>query len=139
MEWSPTSAVLAQLVAGETAQEDATAHQTLTVPQDDSIAPALPEAIAALLEQDGSDACPEKAVYIRFSMQVSPEGYEEFHDTCWYFTLSTIAGHRIKVDLSTPQYTQLMGLLLCQHSFEKQEGKKYPSRKRKIEKVRRPP
>ncbi len=112
---SRTDAVLAQLVAGE----DTAASQTLIIPQDDSIAPALPEAIAALLQQDASDACPEKAVYIRFSMQASPEGYEEFHDTCWYFTLSTIAGHRIKIDLSTPQYTQLMGLLAARSSMYK--------------------
>ena len=126
---SRTNVALAQLVAGETTQEDATANQTLTVPQEDSIAPALPEAIAALLEQDGSDACPEKAVYIRFSMQVSPEGYEEFHDTCWYFTLSTIAGHRIKVDLSTPQYSQLMGLLAARSSMYKKTVTAEVSRK----------
>ncbi len=107
---SRTNAVLAQLVAGEAAEEDITS-QALTIPPDDSIAPALPETIAALLEQDVSDACPEKAVYTRFSMQVSPEGYVVFHDTCWYFTLSTIAGHRIKLDLSTPQYTQLVKYL----------------------------
>ncbi|HYU75227.1 MAG TPA: DUF3987 domain-containing protein, partial [Ktedonobacteraceae bacterium] len=111
-----------------TAEEDITS-QAITIPQDDSIVPALPEAITALLEQDGSDACPEKAVYTRFSMQVSPEGYEEFHDTCWYFTLSTIAGHRIKVDLSTPQYSQLMGLLAARSSMYKKTVTAEVSRK----------
>ncbi len=126
---SRTNAALAQLVAGETAQEDTSTSQTPTIPQDDSIAPALPETIAALLEQDESAACPEKAVYTRFSMQASPEGYEEFHDTCWYFTLSTIAGHRIKIDLSTPQYTQLMGLLAARSSMYKKTVTAEVSRK----------
>ncbi len=125
---SGIDAALARLIAGETAEEDITS-QAITIPQDDSIVPALPEAITALLEQDGSDACPEKAVYTRFSMQVSPEGYEEFHDTCWYFTLSTIAGHRIKVDLSTPQYSQLMGLLAARSSMYKKTVTAEVSRK----------
>jgi len=115
---SRTDAALAQLVAGEPAQEDTTSR-VFNMLQEDGVAPALPEAIATLRAQDGSDACPEKAVYTRFSMQMSPEGYEEFHDTCWYFTLSTIAGHRIKIDLSTPQYTQLMGLLAARSSMYK--------------------
>src|SRR6266487_3504735 len=90
---------------------------------------ALSRTIAALLEQDESAACLEKAVYTRFSMQASPEGYEEFHDTCWYFTLSTIAGHRIKIDLSTPQYTQLMGLLAARSSMYKKTVTAEVSRK----------
>ena len=113
---SRTNTTLAQLAAGETAKEDT---QPLQVEGDTSATPPLPQGIATLLEQDVSDVCPEKDIYVRYSMQVSPEGYEEFHDTCWYFTLSTVAARRIKINLRTPLDTHFYSILAARSSMYK--------------------
>lgn len=78
---------------------------------DESIAPALPDELAKQLEQDVSKICPEKDLYIKYSKQISPEGYEDYHDTCFFFMLSTVAARRIVIPMSSPIHTQLYCLL----------------------------
>src|SRR6266581_64398 len=73
--------------------------------------PALPD--TAILPQSLSvGACEWLDKYIEYSKLRSPEGFEDFHEACGLWVLSTIAGRRIKIPLNE-QYTPLMIILVA--------------------------
>ncbi len=83
--------------------------------QTDSDFPTLPE-IAQLPEGLSQGACRWLEEYVQYSKQVSPEGYEQFHEACGLWILSTIAARRIKIPLNK-QYTPLMIILVAETSL----------------------
>ncbi len=56
---------------------------------------------------------PLKDVYMQYSKRISPEGYEDFHSTCFWVLLSTIAARRIAVNLAQRIYTAIMVTLVA--------------------------
>jgi hypothetical protein len=50
---------------------------------------------------------PLRDAYIQYSKALSPEGYEEFHEACFWFLASTVAAHRIYAEFSDEIYTPL--------------------------------
>jgi hypothetical protein len=78
--------------------------------------PALPES-ARLPAELATGACQWLDQYIEYSRQVSPEGYEDFHEACGLWILSTVAGRRIKIPFTKKQYTPLMILLISDTSL----------------------
>ena len=78
--------------------------------------PALPEN-AYIASELATGACPWLDEYIRYSRQVSPEGYEDFHEACGLWILATVAGRRIKIPFSRKQYTPLMIALVARTSL----------------------
>ncbi len=76
-----------------------------------SSCPALP-AFAQLPDDLGRDACPLLDEYIAFSRQWSPRSYDDFHEACMLWILSTIAARRIVTHLGGPRYSNLY-IALC--------------------------
>ncbi len=73
--------------------------------------PALPD--SAMLPQSlSTGACEWLDKYIEYSKLRSPEGFQDFHEACGLWVLSTIAGRRIKIPLNE-QYTPLMIILVA--------------------------
>jgi hypothetical protein len=80
--------------------------------------PPLPEGMA--LQPGATDGlCPLKDEYVDYSKQASPEGYEEFHSTCFWSMLSTVAGRRVKIGVGKRQYTPLIAVLAARTSLYK--------------------
>lgn len=74
--------------------------------------PALPDsAMLPASLSDGASAWLDE--YVQYSKLVSPEGYEDFHEACGLWVLSTVAGRRIKIPFTRKQYTPLMILLVA--------------------------
>ncbi len=76
-----------------------------------SSCPALP-AFAHLPDELGRDACPLLDEYIAFSRQWSPRSYDDFHEACILWILSTIAARRIVTHLGGLRYSNLY-IALC--------------------------
>lgn len=80
--------------------------------------PPLPEGMA--LPPGATDGlCPLKDEYVAYSSQASPEGYEEFHATCFWSMLSTVAARRVKIGVGKRQYTPLIAVLAARTSLYK--------------------
>jgi hypothetical protein len=63
--------------------------------------------------------CPLKDMYVDYSRKKSPEGFEEFHSSCFWSLLSTVAGRRISINLDagTRQYTSLFVMLAARSTL----------------------
>lgn len=79
---------------------------------DPLVMPTLPE-IAQLSPDLSKGACQWLDTYISYSKAVSPESYEDFHESCGVWLLSTIAGRRLKIPFRRRQYTPLMLVLVA--------------------------
>ncbi len=64
-----------------------------------------------------SGVLPLREEYKAYSRLLSPEGYEGFHDACFWWVLSTIAGRRIYADFVEQQYTPLYIALAARTSL----------------------
>src|SRR6266487_1736951 len=53
-------------------------------------------------------------IYEQYSRQVSPEGYDMYHEACWIGLLSILSLRRIKIPFSAPDYTPLMTVLMAE-------------------------
>lgn len=98
----------------ELAKEEPTSR----IISDDQLYPSLPPDVA--IPPGATDGlCPLKDEYIQYSKTKSPEGYEEFHASCFWSILSTIAGRRISINLdtSTRQYTSLFVVLAARSTL----------------------
>jgi hypothetical protein len=60
---------------------------------------------------------PIRDAYIQYSKALSPEGYEEFHEACFWFLLSTIAAHRVYAEFSREIYTPLYFAFVARSSL----------------------
>lgn len=78
--------------------------------------PALPDSVK-LPPHLSAGACPWLDDYISYSRVVSPEGYEDFHEACGIWLLSTVAGRRVKIPFSRKQYTPLMIAMVARTSL----------------------
>ncbi len=76
-----------------------------------SSCPPLP-ASAHLPEGLGRDACLLLDEYIAFSRLWSPRSFDDFHEACALWLLSTIAARRVVTHLGGPQYSNLY-IALC--------------------------
>lgn len=107
---SRTNAKLAALIKEEKTAVEVTSNEQLY--------PPLPEGMA--LEPGATNGlCPLKEEYVTYSKQASPEGYEEFHSTCFWSMLSTVAGRRVKIGVGKRQYTPLIAVLAARTSLYK--------------------
>jgi len=91
-------------------------QQTTPAEDPDPRYPPLPEE-ARLAPGLSAGACKWLDEYVEYSRQVSPEGYEDFHEACGLWLLSTVAGRRIKIPFSRKQYTPLMIALVARTSL----------------------
>jgi Protein of unknown function (DUF3987) len=76
------------------------------VTPDEPVCPALPrdaQVDAALAAQ----ASPWLDAYIIWSRRWAPRAFDEFHEACGLFTLSTTAARRVRIDLGSGSYTSL--------------------------------
>jgi hypothetical protein len=80
------------------------------------IVPPLPDGVA-LPAETSALACPLREEYIHYSELLSPEGYKDFHDACFWGMLSIIAARRISVNFSLPIYTPLYIALAARTSL----------------------
>lgn len=78
--------------------------------------PQLPEE-ACLPEGLGLDACPWLDEYVKFSRIWSPESFDDYHEACGLFVLSTIAAGRVVFDLGGQRKTNLNILLVGRTSI----------------------
>ena len=60
---------------------------------------------------------PSREEYIRYSKEVSPEGYKDFHEATFWSMLSTVAARRIAIPISTRQYTPLYIILTARSTL----------------------
>ena len=60
---------------------------------------------------------PSREEYIRYSKEVSPEGYKDFHEATFWSMLSTVAARRIAIPISTKQYTPLYIILTARSTL----------------------
>lgn len=77
--------------------------------------PALPES-AYLNPELGADACPWLDDYIAFSRKWSPREYDDFHEACAVFVLSTVAARRVSIHMGKERFTNLYIALLARTS-----------------------
>lgn len=82
----------------------------------ESLMPPLPEHVKFLPEVS-KGACPLRDEYIKYSEQISPEGYHDFHDGSFWFMLSTIAARRIYADFSKSLFTPLYIIFAARSSL----------------------
>ena len=78
--------------------------------RNETLIPPLPGGVVFSPEASRG-ACPCRDDYINYSRLVSPEGYEGFHDGCFWWLLSTIAARRVYTDFTERQYTPLYIIL----------------------------
>lgn len=78
--------------------------------------PQLPET-ACLPENLGLDACPWLDEYVDFSRIWSPESFDDYHEACGLFVLSTVAAGRVVFDLGSPRKTNLNTMLVGRTSI----------------------
>jgi uncharacterized protein DUF3987 len=78
--------------------------------------PALPHS-AYIDPQIGADACQWLDNYLGFSHTWSPRAYEDFHEACALWLLSTIAARRICIHLGQKRYTNLYIALVARTSI----------------------
>jgi hypothetical protein len=96
-------------VCGETPKD---AHPPHYIPR--STCPALPE--QARLHPDlGQQACTWLDTYIDFSRKHSPRSYDDFHEGCGLWILSTVAARRVVLHFGGERYTNLY-IALCGRS-----------------------
>ncbi len=89
---------------------------TAVVTASDSLVPPLPEGIAFTPEVSlGTSLWLD--LYERYSREVSPEGYDDFHLACGLWVLSTVAARRVYVPLSKRVYTPLAVALTARTSL----------------------
>jgi Protein of unknown function (DUF3987) len=69
--------------------------------------PALPD-IGKLPEGQSRGASSLMTMYVNYSREISPEGYEGFHEGGFFSMLSTINARRTKIPLRDPEYCSLM-------------------------------
>ncbi|MEO8956221.1 MAG: hypothetical protein ABI465_16840, partial [Ktedonobacteraceae bacterium] len=94
-------------------------QESVTQEDDDvPLYPLLPES-ARLAEQLARSASPTLERYVEYSKQVSPEGYEYFHEGCFLWLLSTIGARRIRIPLGDDGYTPLMIVMVAESSMVK--------------------
>lgn len=79
---------------------------TIEVTHDEQLFPPLPEELIVTPDMTRG-LCPLKDEYVAYSKQMSPEGYEDFHPSCFWGMLSMVAGRRIAINLRRKQYTAL--------------------------------
>ena len=60
---------------------------------------------------------PSREEYIRYSKEVSPEGYKDYNEAKFWSMLSTVADRRIAIPLSTKQYTPLYIILTARSTL----------------------
>ncbi len=87
-----------------------------TAPTSDIDMPPLPGPITFPINFT-SGVLPLREEYKAYSRLLSPEGYEGFHDACFWWVLSTIAGRRIYADFVEQQYTPLYIALAARTSL----------------------
>lgn len=88
---------------------------TVEVVRDEQLYPPLPPGLA--LEPGATDGlCPLKDEYVAFSREKSPEGFEEFHPSCFWSMLSTVAARRVVINLES-QYTPLSVMLAARSTL----------------------
>jgi len=75
-------------------------------PLPDGILPAIP-----------AWKLPVRDAYIQYSKVLSPEGYEEFHEACFWFLASTIAAHRVYAEFVDDIYTPLYFAFVARSSL----------------------
>ena len=68
--------------------------------------------LAHQIEEDGDKACEWLDRYMEFSRTWSPRSYEEYHEACGLWLLSTVAARRVYVGEGGKQYTPLTVLLV---------------------------
>src|SRR5579885_2674898 len=78
--------------------------------------PSLPS-IIKFPEGYTDDVLPIRETYKEYSRLLSPEGYEGFHDACWWWLLSTIAARRVYADFTEKLYTSLYIVLASRTSL----------------------
>lgn len=78
--------------------------------------PELPE-VAQADEAIGADACPWLDAYIAFSRQWSPRSYDDFHEACGLWVLSTVAARRVMLPLGGERFTNLYVALCARTSL----------------------
>lgn len=78
--------------------------------------PQLPEE-ACLPEDLGLDACPWLDEYVEFSRIWSPESFDDYHEACGLFVLSTTAAGRVVFDLGGQRKTNLNIMLVGRTSI----------------------
>jgi hypothetical protein len=79
-----------------------------------STCPALPEQ-ARLPPDLGKDACTWLDDYIAFSRKHSPRSYDDFHEACGLWIISTVAARRVALHFGGERYTNLY-IALCGRS-----------------------
>ncbi len=92
-------------------------HHPVTTPpaqvEQDETFPALPEPL--LFPVGFSDrAWHTGALYEAYSRLVSPEGYDQFHESCFVAMLSILSLRRVRVPLGKRFYTPLMMILMAE-------------------------
>lgn len=107
---------LAELLSNAVPADISRPVLSLVEPSDPLMIPPLPAA-AQLSPSLAKGACQWLDAYIIHSKQVSPEGYEDFHEACGLWMLSTIAGRRLKIPFAKKQYTPLMIVLVARTSL----------------------
>jgi Protein of unknown function (DUF3987) len=105
---APTS----EMSNGHKPTQDETEAPSIQVRSNEVDIPPLPENIR-LPEELSRGACAWLDNYIEYSREISPEGYEDFHEACGLWLLSTIAGRRVKIPFRRGQYTPLMIVLVA--------------------------
>ncbi len=80
--------------------------------------PALPDS-AKLPPELATGACILNDIYCAYSEMVSPESFEEYHEDCFLWILSTIAARRIRIPLGLDNYTPLMLVMTSEPSVVK--------------------
>lgn len=79
--------------------------------EDDGVGPKPP---AEVLVPDGSSWLED---YIDFSRKWSPRAYDDFHEACALWLLSTVAAGRLIIHLGKPRHTHLYILLVARTSL----------------------
>lgn len=86
------------------------------VTRDEQLYPPLPEELRVTPEMTRG-LCPLKDEYVAYSKEMSPEGYEDFHPSCFWGMLSMVAGRRIAINLRRKQYTALNVMLAARSTL----------------------
>lgn len=65
------------------------------------------------MQEQAKYACQWLEGYKRYSQQVSPEGYADFHEDCGLCLLAGISGRRVKIPIGPGEYTSLYVALVA--------------------------
>jgi hypothetical protein len=100
--------------SGSKNQEQKSKAKVEDVKDNKQIMPPLPEGVTL-----PPVTYPLRDAYVQYSRAVSPEGYEDFHHTCFWAMCSKVAARRVAVNLSRIQYTPLIVVLAARTSLYK--------------------